>query len=175
MMVAMESKITYLTELFNSFSFETQVFLVTIVFFAFIFHLTYTQSTVEKAPAILTTLGILGTFVGIALGLLHFNTADISASVPQLIEGIKTAVWASAVGIFCALTIKLRDIEAFYKRRKPAKKASVEDLIAAMQSLEKALKQKDEATLQEVSLAKADQEQAIHIAAEGTRKSNVQF
>ena len=111
---------------------ETQFFLVTILVFTLIFHATYSSSTAEKAPAFLTTLGILGTFVGIAMGLLDFNTANIQASVPALLGGIKTAVWASASGIFCALTIKLRDIEAFQRRKVRANRARVEDLVNAL-------------------------------------------
>lgn len=134
-----------LTEFFLNLSFETQFFLITIAVFGLIFHATYSPATVEKAPAFLTTLGILGTFVGIAIGLMDFNTNDISASVPKLIDGIKTAVWASAAGIFCALTIKLRDIEGFYTRRKRSvKKANAEELIAALRAVEQALKQHEE-------------------------------
>jgi hypothetical protein len=126
---------------FQSFTLETQIFLVTICLFTLVFHLTYTRSTAEQAPAFLTTLGILGTFVGIAIGLKDFDTARIEASVPILIEGIKTAVWASACGILCALTIKLRDIEGFIKRKDRGikKGASVDELIAALNAVEKAL------------------------------------
>ena len=136
-----------LLDTFYSLSFETQIFLVTIVLFALIFHVTYTPATAEKAPAFLTTLGIFGTFVGIAIGLMEFNTVDISASVPKLIEGIKTAVWASAGGIFAALTVKMRDIEGFSKRRRsPVKKANIDDLIAALKAVENALKDSQRVT-----------------------------
>ena len=118
---------------------ETQFFIVTIVVFTLIFHITYSSSTAEKAPAFLTTLGILGTFVGIAMGLLDFNTANIQASVPALLGGIKTAVWASATGIFCALTIKLRDIEAFQRRKVRANRARVEDLVKALDAVRHAI------------------------------------
>ncbi len=128
-----------MVDIFFSLSFETQVFLVTIAIFTLIFHVTYGPATVEKAPAFLTTLGIFGTFVGIAIGLLEFNTMNISESVPKLIDGIKTAVWASAAGIFAALTLKLRDIEGFRKRRPKESKASVEELIEALRAVEKAL------------------------------------
>ena len=131
------------------FSPETQFFLVTILVFSLIFHVTYSPETAEKAPAFLTTLGILGTFVGIALGLLNFKTANIQASVPALIDGIKTAVWASAFGIFCALTFKLRDIEAFKKRRrkKAPAKANIDDLVAALNALHHTLKSNDDVSV----------------------------
>jgi hypothetical protein len=96
--------------IFHKMSFTTAIFIVVITLCAIYLHLKHSQSIAQKAPAFLTTLGILGTFTGIALGLLDFNTDDIQKSVPDLIEGIKTAFWASAWGILCALTIKARDI-----------------------------------------------------------------
>lgn len=134
-----------LMEFVYSLNIETQIFLVTILLFTLIFHLTYTPKTADKAPAFLTTLGILGTFVGIAIGLMDFNTLYIEASVPMLIEGIKTAVWASAFGIFCALTIKLRDIEGFARHRKSeAQKPRLDELIAALWAVEKALRAQEQ-------------------------------
>src|SRR5215467_975578 len=95
---------------FHQMSSITATFIGIITIFVIYFHLNYSHSTAHKAPAFLTTLGILGTFTGIAFGLLYFNINDIQKSVPELIEGIKTAFWASAWGILCALTIKTRDI-----------------------------------------------------------------
>jgi len=37
----------------------------------------------------IVTLGILGTFIGIFIGLWNFDVADITASVPSLLEGMK--------------------------------------------------------------------------------------
>ena len=57
-----------------------------------------------------STMGVLGTFVGVFIGLLEFDTSDISASVPPLLEGLKTAFLTSIVGMIVALLVKL-----FYK------------------------------------------------------------
>jgi hypothetical protein len=65
--------------------------------------------TVPQGPAILTMVGIAGTFLGIALGLVRFNTADITGSIPRLIEGMKIAVWASFAGVLSAIVLKYRD------------------------------------------------------------------
>jgi hypothetical protein len=59
-------------------------------------------------PTLLTTLGIGFCFLGIALGLLGFDSHDLRGSVPTLIDGIRTAFWVSVVGIGWAITIKLR-------------------------------------------------------------------
>lgn len=45
---------------------------------------------VEFMPALLTSLGILGTFVGIVVGLLDFKPDDIDGSIGTLLEGLKT-------------------------------------------------------------------------------------
>jgi hypothetical protein len=83
---------------------QTQWFIEAILFFTAYFHIRFSADNAYKAPAFLTTLGILGTFVGIGVGLVEFNPNDIQNSVPMLINGIKTAVWASACGILGALS-----------------------------------------------------------------------
>ncbi len=54
-------------------------------------HYAFTQYT----PTLLTSIGILGTFSGIVFGLMDFNVNDIDGSVPQLLEGLKTAFISS--------------------------------------------------------------------------------
>ena len=54
-----------------------------------------------------STMGVLGTFVGVFMGLLKFNTSDIQASVPPLLEGLKTAFLTSIVGMIVSMLIKL--------------------------------------------------------------------
>ncbi len=56
----------------------------------------------EMIPDIFTSLGILGTFVGLVWGLKDFNTTDlnnISSSVSALLDGIKVAFLTSIYGI----------------------------------------------------------------------------
>lgn len=48
----------------------------------------------------MTGIGILGTFIGIFIGLLDFNVNDIPASIPPLLEGLKTAFGTSIAGLF---------------------------------------------------------------------------
>lgn len=45
-------------------------------------------------------LGILGTFTGIIIGLLNFDTESIDTSIPVLLDGLKTAFITSIVGMF---------------------------------------------------------------------------
>jgi len=64
----------------------------------------------DTLPTTLTTIGILGTFVGIAIGLSNFETSDsgaIDRSIPHLLEGLKSAFLTSIFGIFAALLFPL--------------------------------------------------------------------
>lgn len=54
-----------------------------------------------------TVLGILGTFIGIALGLKDFDTNDIEQSVPPLLAGLKTAFLTSIFGISTSLLTRI--------------------------------------------------------------------
>ena len=56
-------------------------------------------------PVMVTTLGILGTFIGIYLGLLDFDTENIDASIPMLLEGLKTAFITSIFGMTAYLLL----------------------------------------------------------------------
>jgi hypothetical protein len=69
---------------------------------------TYNEHTVHEGPSIFTTAGIFFTFLGIAEGLYEFNPQNIDASIPALLDGLKTAFIASVVGVGAALSIKLR-------------------------------------------------------------------
>ncbi|MBK1716693.1 hypothetical protein [Thiocystis violacea] len=63
----------------------------------------YTRSV----PTLLTTFGILGTFLGISTGLLHFDVGDIEASIPMLLGGLKLAFASSIAGILLAVCLRL--------------------------------------------------------------------
>lgn len=67
----------------------------------------------RSIPGILTTLGILGTFVGIFIGLWRFDPNNIQGSIPILLAGLKTAFLTSIIGVIFSLAIKAEDI---YKR-----------------------------------------------------------
>lgn len=61
----------------------------------------------QSTPTLLTTLGILGTFLGIAIGLLDFDANDIEYSVRFLLDGLKLAFVTSIVGILLATALRL--------------------------------------------------------------------
>ena len=57
-------------------------------------------------PGAVISLGIFGTFLGIFLGLREFNTDDINASIPSLLDGLKTAFVTSLFGMSASLILK---------------------------------------------------------------------
>lgn len=75
------------------------------------------------APTLMTSLGILGTFTGIVIGLLHFDTADAAAidrSIPLMLAGLKTAFITSLIGMSGAIAFKSADAWVYSRRRKQA-------------------------------------------------------
>ena len=66
----------------------------------------------ELLPGIMTSLGILGTFMGLVSGLsgLKVNGADVQemqASIAVLIEGMNGAFYTSIVGVICAVSFQM--------------------------------------------------------------------
>jgi multisubunit Na+/H+ antiporter MnhG subunit len=130
---------------------------LTLVFIGAIICLTYyfavhkfNRFSVIHGPEILTTVGIFGCFLGIALALLNFNSSDLTSSVPALLEGIKTAFWASVFGVAGALIIRFRHqltkVPIPQSEGTP-KSASIDDLVGAIVGLQKGLVGNEEGTL----------------------------
>lgn len=55
---------------------------------------------------IASTIGVLGTFVGISIGLWKFNPNDITSSVPLLLSGMKIAFATSIIGMAASIFMK---------------------------------------------------------------------
>jgi chromosome segregation ATPase len=95
-------------EMFAGLPLPTEISILFIFAVAIFLHLRYNNTDFHYGPIILTMLGIFGCFIGIAIGLYHFDTSHLEQSVPDLLAGIKTSFWASIAGIGAALTIKFR-------------------------------------------------------------------
>lgn len=72
---------------------------------------------VEHAPAVLVSLGILGTFAGIVIGLLDFNAHDIKGSIEGLLDGLRTAFITSLLGMGLSIALKAMDATFFAPKR----------------------------------------------------------
>jgi hypothetical protein len=71
----------------------------------------FDSSKNKLAPAILTSLGIVGTFLGITIGLSHFNMSGESkvllTSAAELLSGMKTAFYTSLAGLGLSSTFMI--------------------------------------------------------------------
>jgi len=59
-----------------------------------------------KRSEIAVSFGVLGTFLGIVIGLFWFDVNDIQGSIPQLLEGLKIAFATSIAGMVSSICIK---------------------------------------------------------------------
>lgn len=95
----------------------------------------YTKRTPENRneewfdflPNMFPTIGLLGTFSGIAIGLAKFkadSSEEIKNSIPILIDGLKTAFFVSIIGVVCLLFFTRR--VALIRRRENVGKFSEE-------------------------------------------------
>lgn len=57
--------------------------------------------------SLIMSIGILGTFTGIFVGLVGFDTHDLLSSVPMLLDGLKTAFYTSIVGMGLAIALSI--------------------------------------------------------------------
>lgn len=60
----------------------------------------------QAVPSILTSLGILGTFIGLAYSVWHFDSSsseNIRASIETLLSGMGTAFFTSVAGMLCSV------------------------------------------------------------------------
>ncbi len=78
---------------------------------------------IGQLPSIISTLGVLGTFLGITRGLVSFDTATLDTSIPILLDGLKTAFFTSLLGMTGSLILN-RVVSA--KFDKEQKKSEIE-------------------------------------------------
>ena len=84
------------------------------------------------------SLGLLGTFGGIMYGLWVFSVEQIDSSIPQLLEGLKTAFLTSIAGMLASLILKL--VPGFYgirKEEKQEEEITDKQLFQVLESIEK--------------------------------------
>lgn len=68
---------------------------------------------IESLPSLISTLGVLGTFSGITLGLWFFDTKNLNDSIPLLLSGLSTAFFTSLAGMIGSLILN-RYVSSLY-------------------------------------------------------------
>lgn len=145
-------------EQFNGWTlgFFVVITVLTLYFHFFRYHIRIT----ETGPTILTSIGIFGTFLGVAIGLWGFDSTDIQGSVPKLMEGLKTAFWSSIAGLLGALSLKIRAVisQTLIPVPKVTQHASIDDLDHSLKQLAQALDHEQAQSLPQ-QIAKQSQQQ----------------
>ena len=72
-----------------------------------LFSLSFSKTSLRNYKNEIVSLGVLGTFIGIAIGLYHFDVTNIKDSMPHLLDGLKTAFITSGVGIFFSIILSI--------------------------------------------------------------------
>jgi len=81
---------------------------VNLIFFIIIIVLFLTDLIKKKdLKAQIVSVGVLGTFIGIFLGLQSFNPADMKNSINHILDGLKTAFFTSIIGMLAASSLAI--------------------------------------------------------------------
>ena len=114
------------------------------------------RRVVEYFPTFVSTLGVLGTFYGITVGLLAFDTADLDKSIPELLDGLKTAFFTSLAGMIGSMILS-----AFICKKQDEKDGGVSDINQAAGTICQAVQQMSQLTTATIqTLAQQMQSQA---------------
>lgn len=73
---------------------------------------------IDQLPSLISTLGVLGTFAGITVGLIYFDTGDLDNSIPHLLDGLKTAFFTSLAGMIGSLCLSRMVCSKYDKKDK---------------------------------------------------------
>lgn len=107
----------------------------------------WAQRVRQQAPAMMTSIGILGTFVGIYLAMLplDFSPANMNDSVITLVDGMKTAFLTSLMGL--ASAILFRGFIAVGWHRKAPSSPAEDSVLSALSGIRTAIAGKDDDSL----------------------------
>ncbi len=94
------------------------------------------KRTIEYFPTLISTLGVLGTFIGITIGLMAFDTSNLDQSIPGLLDGLKTAFLTSLAGMFLSMLLSY-----IIGRKQDIKDGGVSDINEAAGVICQAVKQ----------------------------------
>lgn len=103
----------------------------------------------DSIPSIFTTLGVFGTFLGIAIALNAFNPTDIDASLPPLLDGMRTAFWTSIIGIGCSLVFQkmIQSVQYHYDKMDDTNSDPLTKVSNALRELKESIAGEEEGSL----------------------------
>lgn len=127
-------------------------------------------------PQAIASLGVLGTFLGICIGLYYFEASDIEASVPTLLAGMRTAFATSVLGMIWSMSMKYyqnqKEKEYYQQQSKVDNDATIGTLIAYLQNKDNLDKEKEQ-ILSDYRTKMLDATQEINKSLVGDKDSSV--
>lgn len=104
----------------------------------------------HSMPGILTSVGILGTFLGIYVGLQNFRVHDIENSIPQLLGGLKSAFFTSIVGIIFSIIYKT--VISYFEKKESVESQTSDEPIEILKSISEGINRLDESSRETASV-----------------------
>ena len=95
--------------------------IINIFFTILMLGLAFVDIKTTKSPthrdfkSIILTIGVLGTFVGIFVGLWDFDINSMESSIPPLLDGLKIAFYTSIIGMSLSVVISIYQRSIGYK------------------------------------------------------------
>jgi len=143
--------------------------IIVIVFLVFFFLIRKWENTlddlilkhkriIEYFPSIISTLGVLGTFFGITIGLIGFDTNDLNASIPKLLEGLKTAFFTSLLGMLGSIILSSKVNRLFDRSGASDSETAAARIVAAVESMSRVNNKNIESLTNTVSTHSKNQE-----------------
>ncbi len=127
-------------------------------------HLNEKRKWMEQLPSVISTLGVLGTFLGITRGLVSFDPGNLDGSIPDLLSGLKTAFFTSLLGMSGSLVLnrivssKLDNVSKINEWEKAARMI-VNALEANQRALPKVMEEGNKTLVEQLSGLRQDVEQ----------------
>lgn len=83
------------------------IFTLFMLALAFWDYKSYGKQKHRDFKSIIMSAGVLGTFVGIFVGLQDFDVSNVENSVPSLLAGLQTAFYTSILGMALAILLSI--------------------------------------------------------------------
>lgn len=107
------------------------------------------RKIVDNGASYVVTIGVMFTFIGIAVGLWNFDTAPdkMTENIDIFLSGMKTAFWTSIIGMLFGIIIKF--IQSGVEQKSTRKfEGSLDKIVSRLESMERAILTTNNATLQ---------------------------
>jgi len=132
--------VNYLAQISDPFQIAAIALIVLVFLFSWIglwINARFFATLSTHAESILTSLGIFFTFLGIFMGLAKFQTTNIQASIPILLDGLKLAFLSSVIGLGSALTFRTLIRPIFSPGQTSAGEVTAADLLRELSNINK--------------------------------------